>query len=143
MNKLLEAVTRFVATVTSNGISLAGSALTTVSAFLFLLLFAIHLVSQTGGTPYLGILTFLVLPALFLVGLVLIPVGLWRLRKRRRQALAEDDPAAEFAILDFNRPQVRRTALVFLAATGINALILGVGTYKGVEVIKIETPKKE
>ncbi len=136
MNKLLEAVTRFVATVTSNGISLAGSALTTVSAFLFLLLFAIHLVSQTGGTPYLGILTFLVLPALFLVGLVLIPVGLWRLRKRRRQALAEDDPAAEFAILDFNRPQVRRTALVFLAATGINALILGVGTYKGVEVME-------
>jgi nitrate/TMAO reductase-like tetraheme cytochrome c subunit len=136
MNKLLEAVTRFFATVTSNGISLAGSALTTITAFLFLLLFAIHLVSQTGGTPYLGILTFLVLPALFLFGLALIPVGLWRLRKRRRQALAEDDPAAEFAVLDFNRPQVRRTALVFLAATGINALILGVGTYKGVEVME-------
>jgi NapC/NirT cytochrome c family, N-terminal region len=136
MNKLLEAVTRFFATVTSNGISLAGSALTTVAAFLFVLLFSIHLVSETGGSPYLGILTFLVLPALFLIGLALIPVGLWRLRKRRRQAMAEDDPAAEFAVLDFNQPQTRRTALVFVAATAINALILGVGTYKGVEVME-------
>src|SRR5512143_2966789 len=136
MSKLLEAVTRFFATVTSNGISLAGSALTTVTAFLFMLLFAIHLVSEHGGTPYLGILTFLILPALFLLGLFLIPIGLWRVRKRRREAMAEDDPAAEFAVLDFNRPQVRKTALVFLAATGINALILGVGTYKGVEVME-------
>jgi nitrate/TMAO reductase-like tetraheme cytochrome c subunit len=136
MKGLLDPVARFFATVTSNPVSLAGSALTTVAAFLFLLLFSIHLVSEHGGTPYLGILTFLVLPALFFLGLVLIPVGLWRVRKRRRQALAEDDPAAEFAVLDFNRPQTRKTALVFVAATGINALILGVGTYKGVEVME-------
>jgi hypothetical protein len=136
MKRLLDPITRFFATVTSNSISLAGSALTTVSAFLFLLLFAIHMVSEHGGSPYLGILTFLILPGLFVMGLVLIPVGLWRARKRRREALAEDDPAPEFAVLDFNRPSVRRTALVFVAATGINALILGVGTYKGVEVME-------
>jgi nitrate/TMAO reductase-like tetraheme cytochrome c subunit len=136
MNRLLDPLTRFFATVTGNPISLAGSALTTVTAFLFLLLFSIHLVSAHGASPYLGILTFLVLPGLFGLGLALIPVGLWQARKRRLEALAEDDPAVEFAILDFNRPQVRKTALVFLAATGINALILGVGTYKGVEVME-------
>jgi nitrate/TMAO reductase-like tetraheme cytochrome c subunit len=136
MKRLLDPVTRFFATVTSNPISLAGSALTTITAFLFLLLFCIHLVSEHGASPYLGILTFLILPGLFLLGLVLIPLGLWQARKRRREALAEDDPAAEFAVLDFNRPQIRRTAVVFLAATGVNALILGVGTYKGVEVME-------
>ena len=136
MNNLLDPLTRFFATVTGNAISLAGSALTTVTAFLFLLLFSIHLVSEHGASPYLGILTFLILPGLFLLGLVLIPLGLWRARKRRREAIAEDDPAPEFAVLDFNRPTVRRTALVFVAATGINALILGVGTYKGVEVME-------
>jgi hypothetical protein len=135
MKRLLDPLTRFFLTVTSNRISLAGSVLTTVAAFLFLLLFAINLVSEHGGSPYLGILAFLILPALFVLGLALIPVGLWQARKRRREAMAEDDPAAEFAVLDFNRPQIRRTALVFLAATGINALILGVGTYKGVEVM--------
>jgi nitrate/TMAO reductase-like tetraheme cytochrome c subunit len=136
MKNLLDPVTRFFATVTGNPISLAGSALTTVTAFLFLLLFSIHLVSEHGASPYLGILTFLVLPAIFLLGLALIPLGLWQVRRRRRQALAEDDPAVEFAVLDFNRPQVRKTALVFLAATAVNALILGVGTYKGVEVME-------
>jgi hypothetical protein len=135
MSRLLEAVTRFLATVTSNGVSLAGSALTTVAAFLFVFLFGIHLVSTTGGPPYLGIITFLILPALFLLGLLVIPIGLWRVHKRRRQALAEDDPAAQLAVIDFNRPRTRRTALVFAAATGINALILGVGTYKGIEVM--------
>ena len=88
MNKLLDPVTRFLATVTSNPISLVGSGLTTVAAFLFLLLFSIHLVSEHGGSPYLGILTFLILPAVFVFGLVLIPIGLWQVRKRRRQALA-------------------------------------------------------
>lgn len=136
MNRLLDPVTRFFAAVTSNPISLAGSALTSVTAFLFLLLFSIHIVSEHGASPYLGILTFLILPGLFLLGLSLIPLGLWRARKRRLQALAEDDPAVEFAVLDFNRPSTRKAALVFLAATGINALILGVGTYKGVEVME-------
>ena len=136
MKNLLDPVTRFFAAVTSNPISLAGSALTTVAAFLFLLLFSIHLVSAHGATPYLGILTFVILPSLFLLGLLLIPFGIWRTRKRRREAMAEDDPAAEFAVLDLNRPQTRKAALVFLAATGVNALILGVGTYKGVEVME-------
>jgi hypothetical protein len=135
MKRLLDTVTRFIVTVTSNPVSLAGSALTTVAAFLFLLLLLIQVVSEQGGTPYMGILTFLILPVFFVLGLALIPVGLWRTRIRRREAMAEDDPAAELTVLDFNRPQVRRTALVFLAATGVNALILGVGTYKGVEVM--------
>ncbi len=136
MKRLLDPITRFFAAVTSNPISLAGSALTTVTAFLFLLLFSIHIVSEHGASPYLGILTFLILPGLFLMGLALIPLGLWQARRRRREALAEDDPAVEFAVLDFNRPQTRKAALVFLVATGINALILGVGTYKGVEVME-------
>ena len=136
MKRVLDPVTRFFAAVTSNPISLAGSVLTTITAFLFVLLFSIHLVSAHGASPYLGILTFLVLPGLFLLGLALIPLGLWQARKRRREALAEDDPAVEFAVLDFNRPQTRKAAVVFLAATGINALILGVGTYKGVEVME-------
>jgi hypothetical protein len=137
MKNLLDPVTRFLVTVTSNPISLAGSALTTVTAFLFLLLFSIHMVSEHGASPYLGILTFLVLPVFFILGLALIPLGLWRARRRRREASARGEAGGpEFAVLDFNRPTTRRTALVFLAATGANALILGAGTYKGVEVME-------
>ena len=136
MKSLPDSITRFFATVTGNPVSLAGSAITTVSAFLFLLLFGIHVVSEHGSSPYLGILSFLILPGIFVLGLALIPVGLWQTRRRRLQALAEDDPAAEFSVIDFNKPSTRKSALVFVAATGINALILGIGTYKGVEVME-------
>jgi NapC/NirT cytochrome c family, N-terminal region len=132
-----ERLERFLAGVTSNTISLFGSGLTTVSAFLFLLLFFINLVSEHGSGPYMGILAFLVLPGLFLLGLLLIPLGIYRQRKQRRQAIARGEmEGARFAVLDFNRAATRKAAFVFLAATGINALILGTGTYKAVEVME-------
>jgi nitrate/TMAO reductase-like tetraheme cytochrome c subunit len=132
-----KAFERFFAAVSSNWISLSGSVLTTAAAFLFLLLFFMHAVSEHGGGPYLGILTFLILPGIFLLGLVLIPVGLFVERKRRREREARGEAEGpRFGVLDFNNPATRRAALVFLAATGVNALILGVGTYKGVEVME-------
>lgn len=131
------AIERFIGSVTGNWISLTGTGLTTASAFLFLLLFLIHVVSEHGGSPYLGILSFLILPALFVLGLVLIPVGLQLERRRRKRALAAGESAPpEFPVLDFNRPQMRKAGLIFLAATAANVLILGVGTYKGVEVME-------
>ena len=132
-----EALERFLATCTSNLISLIGTGITTASAFLFVLLLLMHMVGEQEGGPYAGILTFLILPGLFLLGLVLIPVGIFRERARRRAA-AESGAAAEppFAVLDFNTRSTRKAALVFLAATGVNALILGIGTYKGVEVME-------
>ena len=105
MNRLLDPVTRFFATVTGNPISLAGSALTTITAFLFLLLFSIHLVSAHGASPYLGILTFLILPGLFVLGLgshpprpvagtEAPPAGPRRRRSRRRVRRARLQPPA-------------------------------------------------
>jgi nitrate/TMAO reductase-like tetraheme cytochrome c subunit len=135
-----EAVERFLAICTSNLVSLIGTGITTASAFLFVLLLLMHVVGEQEGGPYAGILTFLILPALFLLGLVLIPVGIYRDRARRHAAVergeAEGPP---FAVLDFNKRSTRKAALVFLVATGVNALILGIGTYKGVEVMESTT----
>ena len=132
-----EGIERFLAAVTSNSVSLFGSGLTTITAFLFLLLFFINLVSEHGSGPYMGILAFLVLPALFVLGLLLIPFGIYRQRKRHREAVARGEAEGpQFAVLDFNRAATRKAALVFLAATSVNALILGTGTYKSVEVME-------
>ena len=57
-----EALERFLATCTSNLISLIGTGITTASAFLFVLLLLMHLVGEQEGGPYAGILTFLILP---------------------------------------------------------------------------------
>ncbi len=66
----------FLAAVTRSPLGLLGAALTTASAVLFLSLFLIESVGVRGG-PYLGILTFMVLPAVFVLGLMLMPAVAW------------------------------------------------------------------
>ena len=132
-----EALERFLATCTSNLLSLIGTGITTAAAFLFVLLLLMHLVGEQEGGPYAGILTFLILPALFLLGLALIPIGIFRAQSRRRAARSRGESyEPPFKVLNFNKRSTRKAALIFLAATGVNALILGIGTYKGVEVME-------
>ena len=62
MKNVLGAFTRFLAHITRNPIGMAGAVLTTVSAILFVTLFALELVGGFHGGPYLGILAFLIIP---------------------------------------------------------------------------------
>ncbi len=133
MKNILGAFTRFLAQITRNALGMAGAVLTTVSAILFLTLFALEQVGFHGG-PYLGILAFLVIPGIFLFGLVLIPLGIWRDRARHRRALAHGD-ADLLPVWNLNLDRVRRNFLVFLALSAVNLVILVVATYKGVEVM--------
>ena len=63
-------------------ISVLGMVLTTISAVLFLVVFLADLFGLHTN-PYIGIVFFLVLPAFFVIGLVLIPSGAWIERCRR------------------------------------------------------------
>jgi hypothetical protein len=79
------------------------------------------------SNPYLGIFAFLVLPGLFLLGLVLVPIGIARARRGERAG-----KGGFFPILDLNRPEQRQRVLAVLILTGINLLILGVSSFKAV-----------
>jgi nitrate/TMAO reductase-like tetraheme cytochrome c subunit len=127
------AVTRFVAHVTRSPLGMAGAIITTVSAMLFLTLFAVEQVGFHGG-PYLGIIAFLILPALLVLGLVLMPVGLWRDRQRRRRE-QQGQGLPELPVWDLNSDRTRRNFLVFVALTAVNLMIVSVATYKGVDVM--------
>ena len=63
-----------------NWLSLAGAIIALGSLFAFVFLVAIDTFAHNGN-PYLGILTYLILPMLLIFGLVLIPIGVWRKRK--------------------------------------------------------------
>jgi len=67
----------FFASLVKNTISLIGTALAASSLTLFITLFIIQTIGLEGGA-YLGILTFIGLPALFVIGLILIPIGIHR-----------------------------------------------------------------
>jgi nitrate/TMAO reductase-like tetraheme cytochrome c subunit len=132
MRNILGAFTRFVAQITRTPLGLAGAVITTISAILFVTLLALELVGFHGG-PYQGILSFLIIPGLFLLGLILIPIGLWR--ERRRRAAGGAGPGEELPVWNLNVDRVRRNFLVFLVLTAVNLVILAAATYKGVEVM--------
>lgn len=116
----------------NNPTTLVGIVLTTVSGISIL----IFLVGELAGgfrNPYIGIFAYMILPGVFLLGLLLIPVGMWR---RRRRLVAAGVPEAErgrYPRLDFNDPQLRRTAAIILLLTGINGVIFGASSYLAVE----------
>jgi len=83
------------AKVSRNPISLAGVVITTISAIIFLTLFAIELVGFSGG-PYMGIMAFLIVPAFFVGGLVLIPFGIWRARRKAKLAAEKGEEPESF-----------------------------------------------
>ncbi|MCG6921955.1 MAG: NapC/NirT family cytochrome c [Acidobacteria bacterium] len=125
----------FLITITRDPVGLAGAALTTASALLFVILYGIALVGLEGRGPYLGIVTFLIIPAFFILGLLLIPVGLWRERRRERLARERGEAPPRFPVIDLNRGTTRKAVLIFVALSFANLAILSVGTYKGLEVM--------
>jgi hypothetical protein len=135
MQFLLSAFTRFVARIGRTPLGMAGAVITTVSAILFGTLFVLQWVGFHAG-PYLGIIAFLILPAFFVLGLLLIPVAVWRERRTRlRIAAAGGEVVDTLPVWNLNSDRVRRNFLVFLMLTAVNVVILVVAMYKGVEVM--------
>ena len=113
-----------------NWLSIAGIILSTVSAMLFLILFFADLLG-VHTNPYIDIVFFVMMPMLFVAGLILIPIGMWRERRR----IAAGRPAARWPVLDLNDASRRRLVLIVVMLTLANVVILALGTYRGVELM--------
>jgi hypothetical protein len=124
----------FFASLTQNPISLVGTALAVASLTLIITLFGIQMMGFEGG-PYLGILTFLVMPVFFVTGLLLIPVGIMRQRKRMAQQAAAGEAPPLFPIIDLNHETTRKSVIIFLVLTVVNIIVIAGATFKGVEVM--------
>ncbi|MBL8921793.1 MAG: cytochrome C [Myxococcaceae bacterium] len=109
-------------------LSIVGSVLTTVSAGVFLVLLVVAELNPGFGGGYGGIVAFLFLPPFFVLGLVLIPLGLARARRRKEPARAP--------VIDFNLPRTRALATVVGALTVVNVGVVGTATYKGVSTME-------
>ena len=128
MRKLQIAITR-------NPLSLIGALLATFSGAIIVMLVVLELIGFQLG-PYTGILAFLVFPAILLLGLVLIPIGIRADRRRARRRRAEGKPPRGFPVIDLNKDKVRRGALVVAALSIVNVIVFAAATYKGVEVME-------
>ena len=113
-------------------LGLAGLLLTIVSGTLFLVLCVSDVVGIHTG-PYFGIIQFLLLPGIFAFGLLLVPFGYFRARRRLRATTGSAVLPETFPVIDFNNPRHRRNALILIVLTLINLAILGMATYEGIE----------
>ncbi len=113
--------------LSQNLISRTGVVLTTTSGITLVFAFVL-LIFGYQPDPYAGIVVFMVLPPIFALGLVLIPIGIVRdLRKFRRLGTL---PTA-YPTVDFSHQGVRRTALFIAVMTAINVPIFAFATYRG------------
>src|SRR5580700_10957420 len=89
-----------------NPITLAGAVITTSTALTTIAFWFYDIFLPGPPHPYIGLLVFLILPGVFVLGLLLIPIGIWLRRQRLRQGgtLPEVYPA-----IDLGLPVVRRT----------------------------------
>jgi len=88
----------------------------------------VEIFGRPNDNPYLGIIFFLLLPALFIGGLILIPVGLFLRRRKLRQA---GQIPAEFPKVDLNDRIFRHGLDIVLVATILNLLVVSVASYRG------------
>ena len=111
-------------------LAVTGALLTTASAVLFLVLFAMERIGWFHSNPYSGLIVLVLLPSLFVLGLLLIPLGIYlAIRRSRRGTLAEPS----WPVLDLNRARVRHGILLLLVLTVVNVVILSIGSYGALE----------
>jgi nitrate/TMAO reductase-like tetraheme cytochrome c subunit len=114
-----------------NGITEAGAILTTSSALTLLMFWVYESSNATRHVhPYAGILLFLILPSIFVVGLVLMPMGVILTRRRLR---ASGELPVEYPVVRLSDPLLQRAAILVAGLTIVNVVIMGIASYKGLE----------
>lgn len=115
----------------TNWITLFGANVTTISAVVILGFLLLGLVADVDN-PYIAMMVLLVLPAIFVGGLLLIPLGLWVEKRRKLKHPDEDREGKRFPIIDLNRSRVRHIAMGVGVLTTFNFFLIGIVSYKGV-----------
>ncbi len=112
-----------------NYLSLAGLALAAVSLANIIFLFLVDVVSSQPS-PYIGIFAYMVMPAFLVLGLVLVPIGMWGERERRLRGKAS---LPRFPVLDLNSATQRSTIAFFLSTVVLFVILSAVGSYQAYE----------
>jgi hypothetical protein len=98
-------------------------------AWVFLALLAVYFLGYLEN-PYIGLVLFVAVPAAFIFGLLLIPIGVRR-ERRRAPGVVPDWP-----VLDLRDPHQRSVTITLLTLTFVNVLIVSIAGYGGVHYME-------
>ncbi len=108
----------------SNRISLLGVAITTVSAIIIIIAIILNLLNIEFN-PYQNLITFGFFSILFVLGLILIPLGAWLWRRKA----ALEDRNMEPLKIDFSNKKHVSGVLFFLVMSFLNVILFSVIFY--------------
>lgn len=110
-----------------NPISIFGGIMAVVSLAIILFLVVLSLVSGQGGA-YTGLVTFIFAPAFLVIGLILIPLGVYiRVRRRKKSGAPKRE---HWRVLDLNNVRHQKALLIFLFVSLFLLFISGIGSYE-------------
>jgi NapC/NirT cytochrome c family protein len=112
-----------------NTLSFIGVALTTSGAITMIAFWIYDFVLPGPPHPYIGLLIFLILPGIFIFGLLLIPVGIFLRRRKLRNA---GELPSVYPEIDLKTPVVQNGLLFIAVTTLLNVLIFSFASYRGV-----------
>src|SRR5512138_1538597 len=126
-----------------NLISLVGMILALTATGLIIGFVALEVITGVEHA-YLGIMTYFIFPGMLIFGLLLVPVGAWRVRNQRRLAVIEgmaslEEEIPKFPRLDLNEPHRRHLFIFFIVATAVFVVIVAVAAIKGYEFTESTT----
>lgn len=112
-----------------NPITMIGAAIAALSFGLIIFLFILDLFSKEENT-YMGILTYIIIPSILIIGLLLIAFGIIRERKREREGKIREN---RLPVLDLNDPKKRAMFVTFSIGTIVLMLFSAFGSFKAYE----------
>jgi hypothetical protein len=112
-----------------NPVTILGAGITALSFGLILFLTILELLSPETK-PYMGIITFIVLPIFLLLGIFIIIFGIVREKNRIKRGFAR---TRRLLILDFNDPKQRRMIVTFSIGIILLLFFSAFGSFKAYE----------
>ena len=110
-----------------NWTSVIGAVIAIISLFMIVFLIAVSFFVEVTSS-YLGIVIYIILPVFLILGLILIPIGM--LRKRRRMRQQDETAIPRWPRVDLNLKQHRNAFSIFVVSSTAFLFLSAVGTYE-------------
>lgn len=116
-------------------IAIVGAVIATTAAVVFVALTVAALLGLFDN-PYAGLIVFVGVPGLVVLGLVLAAGGMWL---QRRKFARHPDIAPDWPVFDLRLPSVRRMALLITSLVALNLVVMLVAGYGGLHWMESPT----
>lgn len=114
-----------------NWLTIIGSIIAVINLALIILLFIISTIFNKGNSN-LGLFIYIILPGFMIMGLLVIPIGIIRERKRIRRSGITGEK--RFPKIDLNDPRHRNAFLIFAVSTVIVLFLSTLGSFQAFHI---------